>query len=86
LGGIPEAAGPPAQQHAGMNRNRHNIPRDETSRMVHSQSQSDTYSSLAHAARDPRAAGNRRLNRCGSVPPCGVAVRVLVLWIVVFSL
>jgi hypothetical protein len=29
-----------------MNRNRHNIPRDETTRMVHSQRHSDTYSWL----------------------------------------
>jgi hypothetical protein len=29
-----------------MNRNRHNIPRDETTRMVHSQRQSDTYAWL----------------------------------------
>jgi hypothetical protein len=29
-----------------MNRNRHNIPRDETARMVHSQCQADTYSWL----------------------------------------
>jgi hypothetical protein len=29
-----------------MNRNRHNIPRDETTRMVHSQCQADTYSWL----------------------------------------
>jgi hypothetical protein len=29
-----------------MNGNRHNIPRDETTRMVHSQCQADTYSWL----------------------------------------
>ena len=29
-----------------MNRNRHNIPRDETTQMVHSQCQADTYSWL----------------------------------------
>jgi hypothetical protein len=29
-----------------MNRNRHNVPRDETTRMVHSHRQSDTYSWL----------------------------------------
>jgi hypothetical protein len=29
-----------------MNRNRHNIPRDETTRMVRSQRHSDTYSWL----------------------------------------
>ena len=29
-----------------MNRNRHNIPRDETTRMVHSQCQAATYSWL----------------------------------------
>ena len=29
-----------------MNRNRHNIPRDETTRMVHGQRQSDTHSWL----------------------------------------
>ena len=34
-----------------MNRNRHNVPRDETTRMIHSQRRSDTYSWL----RTPRA-------------------------------
>jgi hypothetical protein len=29
-----------------MNRNRHNIPRDETTRMVHSQRHADTHSWL----------------------------------------
>ena len=29
-----------------MNRNRHNLPRDETTRMVHRQGQADTYSWL----------------------------------------
>jgi hypothetical protein len=29
-----------------MNRNRHNIPRDETTRMIQSRRQSDTYSWL----------------------------------------
>jgi hypothetical protein len=29
-----------------MNRNRHNIPRDQTTRMVHGQGQSETYSWL----------------------------------------
>jgi hypothetical protein len=59
LGGTPEAAGAPARQHAGhessqgedevkdMSRNRHNVPRDETTRMVHSQAcQADAYSWL----------------------------------------
>jgi hypothetical protein len=29
-----------------MNRNRHNIPRDETTRLINSQQQADTYSWL----------------------------------------
>jgi hypothetical protein len=46
LGGTPEAAGPLLHQHPRMNRNRHNIPRDQTTRMVHGQGQSETYSWL----------------------------------------
>ncbi len=29
-----------------MNRNRHNVPRDDTTRMIHGQRQSETYSWL----------------------------------------